>query len=603
MRKGDFAEMSRLLQTPEMTGLYDRAGWGADITQLTYMSNFLAFAYHKQGIDDKAMETVLNRLDLIKDFILKQYAVLPEHERYALIDNGVTTPNDVYFMLQHYSSPEARRMAFDAALWSRGLLLESTDMQRRAVMASGDSTLVADYYRLAEMKRDLAHETSSGNDNAAEQGKAGTSLLEKIQELEADIMLRTPSLEQLQIKRKADWKSVAKALRKDEAAIEFVTFQDPDDGGKWKYSALLLRHDMKAPEYVPLIDYVELQSLTGQTRASAKNTVKNLYAYVNNGKQLYQKVWKPLEGHLGGINRVFYTTSGALSTLSFAAIEDSTRTPLCRRYDLRQLSSTANLCVKESRRRNPHGKTDFVAVGNVSYDTDQEKAASRGQWRHLDNSVREIDYVDSLCANIPTVDFVRKEGLEPTEEFVRSLSGKSPDIMLMSTHGFFVSPDDASKSNYYINKGLTNDTVPNKSIPSLTRGGLVFANASPVWNNEISLPDASDGILTGTELAGLDFSNTRLMVLSACQTGLGDWTSTEGINGLQRALKLAGVRSMVVSMWVVDDKAGTEFMRHFYQRLLSLGENRHEAFRLAQLDMQEKYPREPYYWAPFVMID
>lgn len=592
---GDYQEVARLLELPEMTSALERAEWGMEINQLSNLCNRLSLSYHRQGMDEKAMEIVLRRQNIVLDFIVNQYAALSENERYVLVDNGIVTPNDIYWMLQHHQSEDSRRKAYNGALMSRGILLESSDMQRRAIFASGDSSLIADYYNLAGMKREMTNKRISNTLNEQ---------YAKIQELEADIMLRSASLSDMQLRRKADWKSVAKSLKNNEAAVEFVAFRDPDEGFIWKFAALVLRRDMKAPEYVSLINYPELQSVTGVTKANAKTTIKNIYAYNKNGNILYHKLWEPLEKYLDGVDRIYYTTSGDLSTLSFAAIEDSTRTPLCRRYDLRQLSSTAQLCSNEYNRSNKRGIVDFVAVGGINYDADVTKAESRkGEWPPLNMSLAEINFVDTLCQEIPSVMFEKKFGLDPTEKYIRSFSGKSPDIIHMSTHGFFKNSEDASKAKFYINKEMTNDTVPNTNISSLSRGGLIFANANPVWNNEETAPDVSDGILTGTELAELDFSNTDLMVLSACQTGLGDCTITEGINGLQRAVKLAGVKSMVVSMWVVSDKAGMEFMGSFYRNLLKEEKDRHEAFRCAQLEMQEKYPREPFYWAPFVMID
>jgi len=175
----------------------------------------------------------------------------------------------------------------------------------------------------------------------------------------------------------------------------------------------------------------------------------------------------------------------------------------------------------------------------------------------------------------------------------------------MSTHGFYFDAETASHHNFYINKGLSqlNDSIsPNYAIPSMKRGGLVLANANTVWNNDKKVHDEKDGILTADEIAQLDFSGTDLLVLSACQTGLGDLSINEGVHGVQRGFKLAGVDSMILSLWEINDVAAREFMEEFYEKLFN-GTERHIAFRDATLKMRDKYPSDPSKWAMFVMLD
>ena len=246
----------------------------------------------------------------------------------------------------------------------------------------------------------------------------------------------------------------------------------------------------------------------------------------------------------------------------------------------------------------------LTLIGDVTYDADSDKAVQRrGSWQHLDNSIKEIVYVDSLASAEKKIISNTITGVNASEERFRNLSGNSPDIMLLSTHGFYLDSHEASTHDFYINKGVTRDENPNEGIPPLLRGGIVLSDANTVWNNEGFRPDDTDGILTGEEIASLNLSNTKLLVLSACETGLGEPTVTEGVNGLQRGFKISGVESMIMSLWVVNDVAGANFIERFYKRMLVNGEDRHTAFRNTQLEMMERYPRKPYFWAPFVMLD
>ncbi len=132
------------------------------------------------------------------------------------------------------------------------------------------------------------------------------------------------------------------------------------------------------------------------------------------------------------------------------------------------------------------------------------------------------------------------------------------------------------------------------------RSGLVLAGGNLTWRGEEPAAGREDGILTAYEIAQLDLSSTEIVVLSACETGLGDVEGSEGVIGLQRAFRLAGVKQMVMSLWRVPDEATTKLMTLFYNNWLS-GQSPHEALRKAQLKMKQEY--SPFYWAAFVVVE
>lgn len=173
-------------------------------------------------------------------------------------------------------------------------------------------------------------------------------------------------------------------------------------------------------------------------------------------------------------------------------------------------------------------------------------------------------------------------GLAGNEEAFKSLDNHPVSIIHLSTHGYFL-PDD------------TLATTP------MLRSGLILSGGNRAWENKDILPQIENGLLTAEEIAAMRLPNTRLVVLSACNTGLGAINNSEGIFGLQRAFKLAGVQTLIMSLWPVDDRATSELMFAFYRNWLS-GTEMHLAFTQAQEEIREKYP-EPYYWAGFVMLD
>ena len=135
----------------------------------------------------------------------------------------------------------------------------------------------------------------------------------------------------------------------------------------------------------------------------------------------------------------------------------------------------------------------------------------------------------------------------------------------------------------------------------LFRSALILSGANEAWINGSKDPE-TDGILTAMEISNLDLANTDMVVLSACETGLGDIDGSEGVYGLQRAFKMAGVDIIVMSLWEVPDKETAEFMTLFYSKWLE-GLDVRNAFNDTQKVMQERYKEEPLKWAAFVLFE
>ena len=162
-----------------------------------------------------------------------------------------------------------------------------------------------------------------------------------------------------------------------------------------------------------------------------------------------------------------------------------------------------------------------------------------------------------------------------------------------------MSETQASRSDYFArNPFMVNNLNVNTS--SLYRSGLMMSGGNKAWVGE-TLPDGiEDGILSAAEICNLDFNGCDIVVLSACDTGLGEITD-EGVFGLQRSFKIAGVNTIIMSLWEVDDQATSYMMQNFYKNLVK-GKTKREAFSIAQTEVKKKYT-DPRYWAAFIMLD
>jgi CHAT domain-containing protein len=221
-------------------------------------------------------------------------------------------------------------------------------------------------------------------------------------------------------------------------------------------------------------------------------------------------------------------------------------------------------------------------------------SATRLKFTPLDGAREEVERIIQVLRenHVNAVIYTDSEG---TEESFKSLSGNSPSIIHIATHGFYLEDKDAIKEEFY--SSLYDS---HKYISPLKRCGLAFSGSQHAWLGKDIPETIEDGILTAEEIVGLNLTDTELLVLSACQTGLGH-INDEGVEGLQKGFKMAGVNTIIMSLWKVNDHITQMMMTSFYEHLLS-GKSKRDSFRLAQQEIRAEYPN-PYQWAAFIMLD
>ena len=295
---------------------------------------------------------------------------------------------------------------------------------------------------------------------------------------------------------------------------------------------------------------------------------------------------------------------------------------ICDRYALHRLSSTRQLALIQSDTEGEAG----VLYGDLDYDKDTgmgRNSASTGSRKRIYKKVHRA-IVDSLDlrgtlsrlpytkketekiardmkrSNVPCILYTDKDG---TEESFKLLDGTRPRILHIATHGFYLTKQEAVESNFARPKLLEAEHEYREDKP-MTRSGLLLSGCRPALNHDTIPEGVEDGILTAQEISHLDLRGLDLVVLSACQTGLGDIASGEGVFGLQRGFKSAGAKTIVMSLWKVDDNATMDLMVSFYGYYLK-GMSKEESFRLAREELRQK--SEPGQvrpdWAAFVMLD
>lgn len=399
------------------------------------------------------------------------------------------------------------------------------------------------------------------------------------------------------------WQDIQNSLSKNDCAIEFVKCQDGDNDPC--FGALILKKGYKKPVMVKLCNYSDLEELYKQG--------KNMYL-PESVLKLYDLIWKPIEHYLHENDNVYFTPDDILHQINIEILYDQKGNRVCEKYNLHRVSSSRQICIKK---KNVNYSSMAIYGGlqyemsdaemiaqNQKYQTDYNIAVrgfitdsiSRFGWKYLLGTKEEVDRISEKMKK-SNVDVFEYYGINGTEESFKSLSSKKIQIIHLATHGFFFKNEETKGKAFFDNQEFDGISWANNM---LKRSGLVMAGGQRAWLGDSIPINVDDGILLADEIAAMDLSGTDLVVLSACETGLGDITS-DGVFGLQRAFKMAGVQTLVMSLWKVDDNATSLMMQTFYEHLLS-GKSKHEAFNLAQAVVRNKYP-EPYYWAGFIMMD
>lgn len=432
--------------------------------------------------------------------------------------------------------------------------------------------------------------------------------------------------------RQVKWQDVKSILKKEEAAIEFIHYDlfTPNPADSTMYAALLLMPGDTAPHFIPLCEERQLEAIIFKPDGSRANYLQNLYAAPRKDKlsSLYELLWAPIEKVLAkkGVKTVYYSPSGLLHRINLSAIsKDQSGQTLVNQYQLVPLGSTRELVTKKS---SPTLPQSALIYGGIHYEMDStaikqsnlvlnaeaqdttgglfqysSRSTERGDsWEPLPSTEKEARLLKAMLKK-QGVDATLRLGNSASEESFKQIgkNGPSPNLLHIGTHGFFF-PDPKDTTKRRANYG---DDAPAFKISEhpLIRSGLLLAGAKYAWENKHPMHGMEDGILTAYEVSQMNLSNTQLVVLSACETGLGDIKGNEGVYGLQRAFRIAGAKNILMSLWKVDDQVTEKLLTEFYTNWLERKLPMRESLEKAQawLHGQELY-RNPYYWAGFVLI-
>ncbi|MBY0426392.1 MAG: CHAT domain-containing protein, partial [Cytophagales bacterium] len=399
-----------------------------------------------------------------------------------------------------------------------------------------------------------------------------------IEKLEKSLSTRSTLFASKEKKQVTKWTDIRSVLTDKEVAVEIIRYPifNKKTTDTIKYVALIIhKGSLIVPELVRIGDGKELET-------KWLKYYRNSMTYKSNDEFSYNKFWKALKADIPDGQTIYLSSEGVYNQLNVETITDPNGVYILDKNPVVLVTNTRDL-VPESSKELPANTNPSVLSGAPEFYV--SAGANSRSIVDLPGAEVEVNSVKTLfeAAGAPTEVLYKKEVLEDT---IKSL--KSPRIFHIATHGYFRETTE------------TNDEDP-ASNPLLNSGLMLAGSGDIIDNKENGYVNQKPGVLTAQEALDLNFDNTDLVVLSACETGRGSIQVGEGVYGLQRAFLTAGSKAIILSLFKVNDEVTQKLMKLFYQKVLS-GQTIRQSFAEAKKQIKAEFP-EPIYWGAFVLIE
>ncbi|MBR5493272.1 MAG: CHAT domain-containing protein [Alistipes sp.] len=555
-----------------------------------YLANAQGFAGH---IED-GCGNYTSAVTILKEVIKKRlpYMNTAEREGFWSPFSSLLTYMTPYALKAELYQTEYTATCYDALLLSKAFLLDSERSVYDIIQLEGDDTDMQTYMNIASLNNQI----KEWEKDYVQYADSILTATNKVGRLESTLMNRCKSVGDITSFMDVDYNAVKRSLDKNDVLIDFTDFV-PNAGGR-RYAAYIVNKKQKYPLLKPLFAESQIDSL-GIARP-------DMFYDKDFAAEVIKLLWNPLKEHILEGSTVYYVPSQMLFQVCLESLPLEDGTLLGDHYHFVRLSSARELV----RDRNKFNATSAVLYGGLQYDLEPNVMAENAKqydlsslmvmrgddivrgdstFRELPGSKVEVERIAEIL-NRSKFEVTPYTGMNGTEESFLNMHGKSPRILHLATHGFYYTPTEAEKVDYL--RGYSD---------AMSLSGLIMSGGNAAWRGEELPTGTLGGVLTANNIAHLDLSNTDMVVLSACQTGQGNATA-EGLYGLQRAFKKAGVGTMVMTLWSVSDKVATEFMIKFYESLVENDWDKHKAFEQTKSYIRTQHP-DPYHWAAFVMLD
>lgn len=561
------------------------------LTNLYYKSN----NYAKWN---ELINTTLQTENTNQQLLLQNFSE-NEKELYLKNENEM---QDLFLSMLHYFKTNNTESFYQSTNAKQGWLLQGKQLLNSLAAQSTDTLVKKLFAQWQSFNKQFAIALQLTEEKRKINAIHLDSLEQQLQVFEKQLIASLPALTNLLSTTGNKAVAVSQKLQSNEVLLHWTSFNYNAPNGitdSILYAAYIITPNDSVPKFVTVFEEKQLQKILKSYHAatSARSTIKKDSSTNKNADiALYNLIWKPLLPYLKNATTIYNLPAGLLHKISFAAMIDSSNTTLIDTYALHQLLSIHEL---KNYLINSNSNKTIALFGGVNYDagitsTSSNKTPITASFRNAtaQKNIR-FNYLQGTKTEVETVAVNAKAfnnystkiytaDLATEDNFKQLSSSYAPTIIHIATHGFYFPPTSTASD-----------------FP-LLRSGLVLSGANNYWGKDTLLENQEDGIVTAQEISNLNLLNTDLVVLSACQTALGDINGSEGVYGLQRAFKMAGVKKLLMSLWEVPDAETAELMQLFYSNIFK-GDTYYTAFRKAQLTLKSKY-KDPTKWAGFVLV-
>ena len=546
----------------------------------------LSKVYYMEGDTKNAKkfieEALVNYVRFIQDF----FPALSEREKakyWNTIRPDFEFYNTLAFNLKD-SYPDMVASVYDNALLTKAILLNSSIKIRERIMNSTDEVAKAKYNEWLNKKEDLTNVLSMSTEQLAENQIDPVALSHEIEQLEKDLSQRSQLFSSSFEDKTITWHHVQKALKPNEIAIEMVRYRYFDHvfTDSVIYAAIYVKHESNntRPEVVLINNGHDLENKFFKFyRNSIAYKVKDSYSYSN--------YWEPIKKIAGAFPTIYLSADGVYNQINLEAIPVSEDKYVIDNSNIILVSNTKDIYLKQVKTQIVQEEKKASMFGNPDF----YLASNSGNINALPGTAREVKELKSLLSDKgwSTTSYMEEEA---NEEQIKKLD--NPKVFHIATHGFFTPVAEIESTDQM----MMSESQASKN--PLLRTGLLLTGAGDLLNKTTYNYNMENGILTAYEAMNLNLDQTELVVLSACETGLGELALGEGVYGLQRAFLVAGAKTLIMSMFKVDDSATQLLMVKFYKKWLETGQKR-ASFIEAKKELRTEYP-DPIHWGSFIMI-
>ncbi len=496
------------------------------------------------------------------------------------------------FIAENYKKiPQSSKIAYNYHIQTKALLLNSSRKVKNRILSSNNNDLIEKYNQWVDLKNYTAKLYGLSNQELAERNINLDSIIEVSENLEKEIASMSSDFKLASEQKSIKYEDIKNELDDDEIAIEILRvdrYDYSDLNDMVSYVALIVDSEKEQPEIVVLEDGLSLETINAKEYSNSIMNGKNMMAF-------YDYYWASIDEKMNNNKEIFLSVDGIYNRINVNTFMMPDSSYVIDNYSIYYLTNSKDLISLKKhigKEINLKNKTaDLIGFPNYSKDMPEgyeyvpPLPGTKKEVNNIKNILTDNNWqIKTYLAN------------QANESNLKNIS--NPYVLHIATHGYFLEGDSSNTNN-----ARSFGVSPERAFQNpLLRSGLLLTGADKTILNINDKDNASinDGILNAYEAMVMQLDKTQLVILSACQTGLGDIKTGEGVYGLQRAFQIAGTQTIVTSLWEVSDEGTQELMSAFYENWLKTGDE-YQAFRNARLHIKDKF-KYPYFWGAFILV-